>query len=289
MPPAATDIPPCTSPPSRSGGSRTSCAGGTRGTRASRSSRTPPRAGLRGRARERNLVRHVRPQLPPGAVVVEMGAGTSRTVAGLLPPGPSGLRYVATDVSPPALRRGALRPRRRRRVRAVRRGHVARARRRRRPRARPRRPAPPLGLAAGDRARVPRGAPRRLPRPPRGRRQAARARPLAHPGRQRRLGEPARGRRARRRAARRARAAWRDRALGRRGVAAALRARALPDPSRRPLRAARVVAGADRAPSTRSTSSSGARSAASSPAWASTRRRWCGGGRRRWSGRRAAS
>lgn len=64
------------------------------------------RAGLRGRARERNLVRHVRPQLPPGAMVVEMGAGTSRTVAGLLPPGPSGMRYVATDVSPPALRRG---------------------------------------------------------------------------------------------------------------------------------------------------------------------------------------
>ena len=65
-----------------------------------------PRAGLRGRARERNLVRHVRPQLAPGAVVVELGAGTSRTVAGLLPPQAMGLRYVATDVSPPALRRG---------------------------------------------------------------------------------------------------------------------------------------------------------------------------------------
>jgi SAM-dependent methyltransferase/uncharacterized protein YbaR (Trm112 family) len=63
-------------------------------------------AGLRGRSRERNLVRHVRPRLPPGAVVVEMGAGTSRTVAGLLPPAVRGLRYVATDVSPPALRRG---------------------------------------------------------------------------------------------------------------------------------------------------------------------------------------
>ena len=65
-----------------------------------------PRAGLRGRARERNLIRHVRPELPPGALVVEMGAGTSRTVAGLLPPQAAGLRYVATDVSPPALRRG---------------------------------------------------------------------------------------------------------------------------------------------------------------------------------------
>ena len=65
-----------------------------------------PRAGLRGRSRERALLRHVRPHLPPHAVVVEMGAGTSRTVAGLLPPQRLGLRYVATDVSPPALRRG---------------------------------------------------------------------------------------------------------------------------------------------------------------------------------------
>jgi SAM-dependent methyltransferase/uncharacterized protein YbaR (Trm112 family) len=65
-----------------------------------------PGAGLRGRSRERNLIRHVRPRLRPGAVVVEMGAGTSRTVAGLLPPVSGGLRYVATDVSPPALRRG---------------------------------------------------------------------------------------------------------------------------------------------------------------------------------------
>jgi SAM-dependent methyltransferase len=65
-----------------------------------------PKAGLRGRSRERALMRHVRPHLPPGAVVVEMGAGTSRTVAGLLPPRRDGLRYVATDVSPPALRRG---------------------------------------------------------------------------------------------------------------------------------------------------------------------------------------
>jgi len=65
-----------------------------------------PHAGLRGRARERGLFRHVRPHLPPHPVVAEMGAGTSRTVAGLLPPGRDGLRYVATDVSPPALRRG---------------------------------------------------------------------------------------------------------------------------------------------------------------------------------------
>jgi SAM-dependent methyltransferase len=65
-----------------------------------------PRAGLRGRSRERSLFRHVRAQLPPQPVVVEMGAGTSRTVAGLLPPSRDGVRYVATDVSPPALRGG---------------------------------------------------------------------------------------------------------------------------------------------------------------------------------------
>jgi SAM-dependent methyltransferase len=63
-------------------------------------------AGLRGRSRERNLLRHIRPHLPSQPLVVEMGAGTSRTVAGLLPPRASGVRYVATDVSPAALRRG---------------------------------------------------------------------------------------------------------------------------------------------------------------------------------------
>jgi ubiquinone/menaquinone biosynthesis C-methylase UbiE len=65
-----------------------------------------PRSGLRGRSRERNLLRHVRPHLAAGSVVIEMGAGTSRTVAGLSPPAATGLRYVATDVSLPALRGG---------------------------------------------------------------------------------------------------------------------------------------------------------------------------------------
>jgi len=63
-------------------------------------------AGLRGRSRERHLLRHVRHRLPPDPLVVEMGAGSSRTVAGLWPPAEHGLRYVATDMSLPALRAG---------------------------------------------------------------------------------------------------------------------------------------------------------------------------------------
>jgi SAM-dependent methyltransferase len=35
-----------------------------------------------------------------------MGAGTSRTIAGLAPPAATGIRYVATDISLPALRGG---------------------------------------------------------------------------------------------------------------------------------------------------------------------------------------
>jgi SAM-dependent methyltransferase len=62
-----------------------------------------PRAGLRGRSRERNLLRHVRPQLTGEPLAIEMGAGTSRTIAGLWP---HGLRYVATDISLPALQAG---------------------------------------------------------------------------------------------------------------------------------------------------------------------------------------
>ena len=62
-----------------------------------------PRAGLRGRSRERHLFRHVRDQVGPRPLVVEMGAGNSRTIAGLWPPASNGLRYVATDVSAPAL------------------------------------------------------------------------------------------------------------------------------------------------------------------------------------------
>jgi ubiquinone/menaquinone biosynthesis C-methylase UbiE len=65
-----------------------------------------PHAGLRGRSRERNLLRHVRPHLGPDSLVIEMGAGTSRTIAGLAHPASTGVRYVATDISLPALRGG---------------------------------------------------------------------------------------------------------------------------------------------------------------------------------------
>jgi 2-polyprenyl-6-hydroxyphenyl methylase/3-demethylubiquinone-9 3-methyltransferase len=65
-----------------------------------------PHAGLRGRSRERNLLRHLRPRLSPGSLLIEMGAGTSRTIAGLAPPAATGIRYVATDISLPALRGG---------------------------------------------------------------------------------------------------------------------------------------------------------------------------------------
>jgi SAM-dependent methyltransferase len=65
-----------------------------------------PKSGLRGRARERHLLRHVRAQLPESPLIVEMGAGTSRTIAGLWAPAAHGLRYVATDISRPALLAG---------------------------------------------------------------------------------------------------------------------------------------------------------------------------------------
>jgi SAM-dependent methyltransferase len=61
-----------------------------------------PVSGLRGRSRERNLFSRVRTRLPASPLVIEMGAGDSRTAAGLL--GPS--RYVATDVSAAALKAG---------------------------------------------------------------------------------------------------------------------------------------------------------------------------------------
>ena len=61
-----------------------------------------PHAGLRGRSRERNLFRHVRSRVPESPLVIEMGAGTSLTAAGLLGPA----RYVATDVSAAALHTG---------------------------------------------------------------------------------------------------------------------------------------------------------------------------------------
>lgn len=61
-----------------------------------------PVAGLRGRSRERNLFGVVRGRLGPLPLVIEMGAGTSLTAAGLLGPA----RYVATDLSAPALRSG---------------------------------------------------------------------------------------------------------------------------------------------------------------------------------------
>lgn len=66
-----------------------------------------PRAGMRGRSRERNLLRHVRGRVGPSPLVLEMGAGTSRTVAGLWPPARGGIRYVATDLSQVALQAGA--------------------------------------------------------------------------------------------------------------------------------------------------------------------------------------
>lgn len=65
-----------------------------------------PRSGLRGRSRERNLLRHVRDRVGQHPLVIEMGAGTSRTVAGLWPPSEGGLQYIATDVSLSALRAG---------------------------------------------------------------------------------------------------------------------------------------------------------------------------------------
>jgi SAM-dependent methyltransferase len=61
-----------------------------------------PDSGLRGRSRERNLLRPVRSRLPARPLVIEMGAGTSLTAAGLLGPA----RYIATDVSGSALRTG---------------------------------------------------------------------------------------------------------------------------------------------------------------------------------------
>ena len=61
-----------------------------------------PVSGLRGRSRERNLFSRVRDRLPSAPIVIEMGAGDSRTAAGLL--GRS--RYIATDVSSRALRAG---------------------------------------------------------------------------------------------------------------------------------------------------------------------------------------
>jgi SAM-dependent methyltransferase/uncharacterized protein YbaR (Trm112 family) len=65
-----------------------------------------PKSGLRGRSRELHLLRHVRSELPSSPLVVEMGAGTSRTMAGLWAPAAHGLRYVATDISRPALLAG---------------------------------------------------------------------------------------------------------------------------------------------------------------------------------------
>jgi SAM-dependent methyltransferase len=62
--------------------------------------------GLRGFSRERNLLAPVRERVGPEPVVLELGAGSSRTVAGLWPPRQSGIRYVATDISRPWLTSG---------------------------------------------------------------------------------------------------------------------------------------------------------------------------------------
>jgi SAM-dependent methyltransferase len=61
-----------------------------------------PVAGLRGRSRKVNLFRPIRSRLPSRPLVIEMGAGMSQTAAGLLGPA----RYIATDMSPSALRAG---------------------------------------------------------------------------------------------------------------------------------------------------------------------------------------
>ena len=64
--------------------------------------REPPfqhHRGLRGHSRERNLFLHVRGRVGSTPTVVEVVAGTSRTVAGLWSPRSSGIRYVATDLS----------------------------------------------------------------------------------------------------------------------------------------------------------------------------------------------
>jgi SAM-dependent methyltransferase/uncharacterized protein YbaR (Trm112 family) len=66
-----------------------------------------PDQGLRGRSRERNLLRHVRDRVGPRPAVAEMGAGSSRTMAGLWPPRLGSVRYVATDLSRVGLRLGA--------------------------------------------------------------------------------------------------------------------------------------------------------------------------------------
>ncbi len=62
-----------------------------------------PHSGLRGRSREKHLLGRVRDRVGDRPIVIEMGAGVSRTVAGLWPNGP---RYVATDISLPALQAG---------------------------------------------------------------------------------------------------------------------------------------------------------------------------------------
>lgn len=66
-----------------------------------------PDRGLRGRSRERNLFRHARAGAGAEPTVIEMGAGSSRTMAGLWPQSGAGApRYVATDLSREWLRSG---------------------------------------------------------------------------------------------------------------------------------------------------------------------------------------
>ena len=71
--------------------------------RGPRSRREATPRGLRGRSREKHLLGRVRDRVGDHPTVIEMGAGVSRTVAGLWPTGP---RYVATDISLPALQAG---------------------------------------------------------------------------------------------------------------------------------------------------------------------------------------
>ena len=205
-----------------------------------------PRAGLRGRARERNLVRHVRPQL--AARRGRGGDGRGHEPHRRRPASARAVRAALRGHG--RLAAGAparpLHPRRGRRVRAVRRGHVARAR-----------GVADLVLVLGV-----------LHHLSDWRAAVERACGAVRPGGFLVLHEVV--------AKPRVLARWRTRGvnddwvsphegdvpggalraeLERHGeivrrageeIAAALRARALPDPSRRPLRAARVVAGADR-------------------------------------------
>ena len=92
-----------------------------------------PRSGLRGRSREKHLLGRVRGRVGDHPIVIEMGAGVSRTVAGLWPEGSAVRRHGHLAARPAGRAPDA---RSADRVRAVRRGHLAVPREQRRRRAR---------------------------------------------------------------------------------------------------------------------------------------------------------